>query len=525
MRFQVIANTSRTPSQGIDVGYLWADNWDDWFEFSTLYVLTYFDVTGKKHDIGAVKIGEFNMAEGQRRPNLPTEFERLGEQFFSLGQDADYYEAIGKLAPDVGRALLGALNDVVAEEELYIRARNEKVMGTSLMRSVNERTLVVQFRRMLAGGARLTKYSFRFVGPAQLDPEFAPVELAFGVEPYSKPPSNIHVIIGRNGVGKSFLLNAMSRALVAPEDDLGKNGKFEDESTDLDSSLSSPFANLVSVTFSAFDDFPIVRQSRNATKGVRYTSVGLRKRVRKSESDSESSWIMVTQDPSELAEEFIASLKACENSPQRRERWRRALITLESDPVFEEANVPSLLDIEIDDLGRPAGKLFRRLSSGHKIVLLTITKLVEHVEERTLVLMDEPEAHLHPPLLAALIRAVSDLLINRNGVAIVATHSPVVLQEVPKSCVWKVRRHGGCAIVERAAAETFAENVGRLTHEVFGLEVTRSGFHKMIAEAVDPGDSFEDVYEKFDREIWLEGRALISLKIAEQKAKNDEGGV
>jgi hypothetical protein len=139
--------------------------------------------------------------------------------------------------------------------------------------------------------------------------------------------------------------------------------------------------------------------------------------------------------------------------------------------------------------------------------------------------MDEPEAHLHPPLLAALIRAVSDLLINRNGVAIVATHSPVVLQEVPKSCVWKVRRHGGCAIVERAAAETFAENVGRLTHEVFGLEVTRSGFHKMIAEAVDPGDSFEDVYEKFDREIGLEGRALISLKIAEQKAKNDEGGV
>ena len=76
MRFQVVANTSRTPSQGIDIGYLWADNWDDWFEFNTLYVLTYFDATGEKHDIGAVKIGEFNMAEGQRRPNLPAEFER-----------------------------------------------------------------------------------------------------------------------------------------------------------------------------------------------------------------------------------------------------------------------------------------------------------------------------------------------------------------------------------------------------------------------------------------------------------------
>lgn len=84
--------------------------------------------------------------------------------------------------------------------------------------------------------------------------------------------------------------------------------------------------------------------------------------------------------------------------------------------------------------------LFGKLSSGHKIVLLTITRLVETVEERTLVLLDEPEAHLHPPLLSALVRALSDLLINRNGVGIIATHSPVVLQEVPRSCVWKVRR-------------------------------------------------------------------------------------
>ena len=172
----------------------------------------------------------------------------------------------------------------------------------------------------------------------------------------------------------------------------------------------------------------------------------------------------------------------------------------------------------MDGFGRSASRLFRNLSSGDKIVLLTITKLVESVEERTLVLMDEPEAHLHPPLLAALIRAVSNLLINRNGVAIVATHSPVVLQEVPRNCVWKLRRHGGGAIIERPEIETFAENVGRLTHEVFGLEVTRSGFYKMIAEAIGARDDFEDVIRKFDGEVGLEGRALISVRIAERDA-------
>ncbi|MGY8662432.1 AAA family ATPase [Bradyrhizobium sp. UFLA05-109] len=329
------------------------------------------------------------------------------------------------------------------------------------------------------------------------------------------------MIIGRNGVGKSHLLNAMSRALVEGED-VDKNGEFMSDEDELDEELESPFANIVSVTFSAFDDFPLIRKSKNATKGVRYANVGLRKRVRQTNDDGSTEFITVTQQPGELTQDFIASAKACTTGQQPRERWRRALRTLESDPIFEEADVTALLDLVSDDLGSSASRLFRKLSSGHKIVLLTITKLVESVEERTLVLMDEPEAHLHPPLLAALIRAVSDLLINRNGVAIVATHSPVVLQEVPRSCVWKLRRHGGGAVIERPEIETFAENVGRLTHEVFGLEVTQSGFYKMIAEAVVANDDFDDVISKFDGEVGLEGRALISVRIAARDATDDE---
>lgn len=520
MHFQVLPNASRTPDEGQDVAYLWTDNWDDWFEFATLYVLTYFDREGAKHEIGGVKIGQFGMADEQRRPDLPARFPFLEDRFFSLGQDADYYEAIGGLDPNTARDILASLNDIVADEELYQRAREEKVTGTSLMRSVSERTIVGQFRRIVAGGATLTEYTFRYRGPAQIDPEFDPVALVFDVVPSSRPPSNIQVIIGRNGVGKSHLLNAMSRALVE-EEDVEKNGQFLDEVDDFEE-LESPFANIVSVTFSAFDDFPLVRNSRNATKGVRYTNVGLRKRVRQTNDDGGTESVTSTQQPDELTQDFVTSAKACANGQQRRERWRRALRTLESDPMFEEADVTSLLDLDPDALGGRAGRLFRKLSSGHKIVLLTITKLVDSVEERTLVLMDEPEAHLHPPLLAALIRAISDLLINRNGVAIVATHSPVVLQEVPRSCVWKIRRHGGGAVIERPEVETFAENVGRLTYEVFGLEVTRSGFYKMIEEAIGPYDDFDDVVGKFDGELGMEGRALISVRVAARDAAEGE---
>ena len=78
-------------------------------------------------------------------------------------------------------------------------------------------------------------------------------------------------------------------------------------------------------------------------------------------------------------------------------RWKKAIEKLETDPVFGDINVASILinDNE-DDFKDIAGRIFKNLSSGHKIVLLTITRLVETIQERSLVFLDEPEAHLHP---------------------------------------------------------------------------------------------------------------------------------
>jgi ATPase subunit of ABC transporter with duplicated ATPase domains len=196
--------------------------------------------------------------------------------------------------------------------------------------------------------------------------------------------------------------------------------------------------------------------------------------------------------------------------------WFAFQLVLESDPIFAEEEVASLAEAGTDDevLRARTRDLFRELSSGHKMVLLTLTRLVESVEERTLVLMDEPESHLHPPLLSAFVRALSDLLVNRNGVAIIATHSPVVLQEVPRECVWRLRRSGDSVAAERPEIETFGENVGTLTSEVFGLEVTNSGFHRMIAEAAAGEVTYTDVLEAFSGQVGSEARALLQALIA-----------
>jgi predicted ATPase len=516
MRFAVLPNSTATPSQGKDIAYLWTDNWNDYWDFRTLYVLTYFDSSGTPHDLGGVKIGQFNWKEEQSRPEIPTQFSELDDKFFSLGQDVSYYSKIASLGPEIAKQLLSALRDVVSDPELFNRAAGERVTGTSLMRSVSMRSIEGQFRRVLQGGAALTEFSFVYTGPKPEHAEVPRLKLAFRVTPDSAPPTNIHVLIGRNGVGKSFLLNGMSRALISSSEDPDADGIFKSEESPFMTNTEVPFANLVSVTFSAFDEFSGGREPRNAlAKEIRHSNIGLRQRKK----DKDGNWVNITREPTELADDFSSSAKVCVKG-QKRARWENALTILQADPIFAEAQVASLATIEDSQFGRQATQLFRKLSSGHKIVLLTITKLIEKVEEKTLVLMDEPEAHLHPPLLSAFVRALSDLLINRNGVAIVATHSPVILQEVPASCVWKIVRHGEVARADRPEIETFGENVGVLTREVFGLEVERSGFHRMLAEAVADETSIDAVLMKFDNEVGSDGRALISSLIA---ARNKRG--
>ncbi len=201
----------------------------------------------------------------------------------------------------------------------------------------------------------------------------------------------------------------------------------------------------------------------------------------------------------------------------KRKHWLEAIAKLESDANFEDMKLGHLASQDVDAALIDAETRFKKMSSGHAIVLLTITKLVEAVEEKTLVLIDEPESHLHPPLLSAFIRALSDLLSTKNGVAVIATHSPVVVQEVPKSCVWKLYRTHAEGNSYRPEEETFGENVGTLTREIFGLEVSKSGFHEVLSKAVAEGKNFNIIVEEYKGQLGMEAQALLRALIAAQR--------
>ena len=512
--FRVVKQGYAPPTSNREAVYLTPGDWDD-YSFKTSFALVYFSPVSKRVELGTIKIGYGGQTEGWTRDKLPTDFDELSAEWFSLGQDVAYYRNLyDGVAEESRTQLLSGLRDVVHSSAVFESALHERVFENSLMRSVSLSVIHGQYQRVLRGLPLLTKFAFSYRDGG--DDRFAPVELDFLVEPNSKPLTNVHVLIGRNGVGKTTLLNNMVRAIVRDEAAATDRGAFyrigpfqEKEPLPADY-----FSSVVSVSFSAFDPFVPPPDRPDRGLGAKYFYVGM-KRARHGLSE------LAPQPPkteADLIADLVGSLRSCLALPEKRDRWRAAISRLESDTNFADMDLTSLLNLETSVALERAASLARRMSSGHAIVLLTLTNLVDSVEEKTLVLMDEPESHLHPPLLSAFTRALSDLLHDRNGVAIIATHSPVVVQEVPRSCVWKLTRQRAEGRSDRPTHETFGENVGTLTREIFGLEVSKSGVHDVLQKAVDDGGTFEGIFEEYKEQLGLEAQVILRTLIASRDA-------
>ena len=505
MKFEV-CNSNRNAGYTFDTIYLHYDNWDD-YGFKTLFHARYVDEKGKEIHLGPVKIGTVNMDIGRIFDQIPKRFDVLSDQYFSLGQEEGYYENITKLGDAKRNEILTALSDVAYNLALFEMHEQEKVMTTSLMRDITFFTVKLQFNRMANGGARLTSYNFTYSPPkSNEEKSWTSDELTFSVTPDSNPPTNVHVLIGRNGTGKTRLIKSMIHSI---RESNSCHGAFHYEES---IQSRAEFANVLCVAFSPFDDFS---ELETIESKIPYAYIGLNKT---------SNSLFET-----IEKQFFESFTRCMLNARKRRLWINAIEVLKGDPTFDEMHIDALVEnmpVYVANDFSTNGKeeikrVFSRLSSGHKVVLLIVTCCVEKIEEKSIVFLDEPENHLHPPLLSALIRALSELLIDRNGVAIIATHSPVVLQEVPSSCVWTLRRVGDQVIFERLENQTFGSSISQITNEVFGLEVTDSGFHKMLAEAVNEEtnavfllNEYEHILQKFGGQLGDEAKLHLRMLLA-----------
>lgn len=453
--------------------YLLRSNWDDFGYKTSFHVMIFLEK--EYENIGTIKIGATDSAffEEGGFIKLPKKFNSLPTQFFSLGQDIEFYI---KFKEKLGLNKLSLLNDIILNER-YEPLYHEKIgiFIDSLNRFFSYTTFE-QVKRFLEDEDIYISYGLSF--------NFKGQKIDFEVVKNCILPTNLHAIIGANGVGKTRLLDSIVKE-YAPS--LYQEINSEISQTNIQ---ENSFSRLVYITTSIFSKLYKVGEENELNTRFHYIGFNSLELV----GDSE---IKTVDTRENISEDVFNTIVACNDLSRiyylkifvENFSFDRSLSAFLEDIVayldqldFMDKDIRQQTDDKLKD------KL-NKLSSGHAVVMYMIFKIIHLVEEKAIVLIDEPETHLHPPLLSAFIMSVNDILRQKNALGILATHSPVVLQEIPRRCVWKLYEDKAI----KPTINTFGESVGVITRDVFQLDIDKTGFTKFIQST--PIDRLELIKE------------------------------
>jgi predicted ATPase len=501
------------------------NTWND-YSYETQYSLVYLGPPDKRgHNlIGTVKI----LKKGQKASDplqLTSDFDYLTEDFVSVGQSLDYYQRLSALNDTLRIGLLESLNDYVYNPSLGDEFRSEEGWSISLFRYFDENDNFLLTAKSLLSknfdSLQRTDLDFSFEIPEwkqKIKFDYSLPEFVNRVGGIAHPiPSRVISIIGRNGSGKSTLLARLARVAHGTlknrqEGVFEKVGKIEPEGIG--------FPRIITVSYSAFDSFrlpglkpsvegeaderaQIIKDMEDG--GGRFVFCGLRdiaeelagqiaseneNQVPDSSNDRVSRTLL--KPVLAQAEEFEKTLLLVVKN-ESTHILDRALRCIASDASFSSYNYNLTTHFLLDNNPQ---ELFLKWSTGHKIVMQIIASLAAHTTQSSLILIDEPETHLHPPLLASLMHAIRIILNTKKAFAIVATHSPVVIQETLVRHTYLIRREGKSTLITKPNIETFGENIGTLTGETFGLNTRTTDFHSTLDRLIKDHKNLE-IIESF----------------------------
>lgn len=115
-------------------------------------------------------------------------------------------------------------------------------------------------------------------------------------------------------------------------------------------------------------------------------------------------------------------------------------------------------------------QLIPSLSSGQETFVNLIINILALIKPNSLILIDEPENTLHPNIEIDFISILQDILSDEdfNSFAIIATHSPTIVREIPENFVRVIKFDGsGQPLIDSPSIKTFGADIGTITNYVF----------------------------------------------------------
>jgi hypothetical protein len=438
----------------------------------------------------------------------------INHHFFTMLPDMEAYRSlVQKLGADDAATVLTTLNDLVALNEfgstaaILVLAPQTEVFSLSFMRSSDSYFAYKNAGQLLRGlsseqtGILSPNLAIRFQLPGRQNEHY----LRFSFDHSADLPKRIAVLIGKNGVGKSQTLGRIARAAI------DGTATLTDGTED-----GRPLINRLlafAPTNEAESVFPTDKRKRPRIWYQRYSM----NRSRRSRRNDYLSDLIVQVARST---QMVAS----------KSRWHIFTEALSAISKFDELHLPTYsssgtyvplakllhgseqrvlerfasIDLKKEPARVVSGEGYP-LSSGEISFLKFAAQVSLHIENGSLLLLDEPETHLHPNFISRFVSLLDGLLEITGSAAIIATHSAYFVREVFREQVTVLSVDDENLVqAQRPKLRTFGADVGAISYFVFGedepsrlaLEVER----RLIAKQAP----WAQIYAEYKDELSLE---------------------
>ncbi|WP_024608650.1 AAA family ATPase [Pseudoalteromonas sp. TAB23] len=438
------------------------DSWDDFGYKTTLELMYYPSQKEGGQAIGHAKIMHDGDAEGYT-DFKEHQFNELSEHYCCLGQTSEYYKNIKRLNLE---CMLEDLNDCAVSDT--IRGKFSSLVGfsTSLLRSSMAEKLLNEAKVIFSSQVTVPQKKeddFSFKYNVQLLNSRESTEMSFNFAREEILPFRINVLVGKNACGKSQVLSNLALTLSG----MGIENKGEITKHD----HSSLFGDVHVISYSPFDTFKDLSQlnggkvsKTNISSGlIPYKFYGIRKLV-----NIDGKQEVVLKSHKETKKELNKS-------------YNEILKNNQLDFISEIFETCLGWKVVTGDPKKVIDN-YDNFSSGQKILVKTITDFLSSVKKDDLVLIDEPETYLHPQGVSNFYHCIKKLLDYTKSYCIMATHSPIIIQETPSKFINIMTEVGTNIRVKKPNSETLGQGFSSIISEIFKIDFDDLSFFDTLEE-------------------------------------------
>ena len=440
--------------------FLESIRWDD-YGHKTSFYLDYVKVDGSYSRVGKVKICKKNVDKTLNV--IPKSFLSLDSNYCSLGQDTSYYYKIKEILGEDAMAFLYSMKDAAVFSRISDHFENDLGFRHSLLRDNNADTALNLGRYVLAGFDPDERVNFTYKTRLAYSSDYDfNIKFDFGRINQDDNFNRVIAIIGENGVGKTSLLSNLAKSIA-------------NQQKDCFLPHHPLFTKVVAASYSMFDRFYNID-----ARAFNFEYCGMH---------NNEGGLMDLDQLKARHKRNAETINALNRGKNLKKFLGNILPNDMLEGLFKKEDSSFKYDVYEDYYGK--------MSSGQTMLTNLIIDITANVRSNCLIMIDEPEVHLHPNAITQIINVVNLVCERFSSCCIMATHSPLVIQSLLSRNVLIMERDvDGMPVVRQMRVESLGENLTTINEEIFSNGQRDKYYRRLIEKAVEGKESMEQVLQE-----------------------------